>query len=192
MGKIFYISDAHVAHRNILRLDNRPFKTIEENDQAIMDNWNSVVTNDDLVVSVGDMHWGKDDAVYQYARQLNGRKIAIRGNHTIKKPSKKLRDLFEDWCDYKEITDNGKHIILCHYPILLHKAAYNPDCYMICGHVHTTRENDFLEKWSKELRDSRTESGHAYGNIINVGAMMPWMGYTPRTLDEILEAKGWK
>ena len=192
MGKIFYISDAHVSHKNILKFDNRPFKTIEENDETIMRNWNSVVTNDDLVVSLGDMHWGKDDEVYEYVKQLNGRKIAIRGNHSIKHPSKKLRSLFEDYCDYKEITDDGRHIILSHYPIMFYKAAYNPYCYMLCGHVHTTRENSFLEQWTNELRNTRCNSGDSYGNIINVGAMMPWMDYTPRTLDEIIAAKGWE
>lgn len=73
-----------------------------------------------------------------------------------------------------------------------YKSAYNPDNYMLAGHLHTTRENDFLEQWTETLRKTRINSGDSYGNIINVGCMMPWMGYTPRTLDEILEAKGWK
>ena len=60
----------------------------------------------------------------------------------------------------------------------------------LCGHVHTTRENDFLEKWRQELRDTRKNDGDSCGNIYNVGCMLPYMGYTPQTLDEILAFHG--
>ena len=58
---------------------------------------------------------------------------------------------------------------------------------MLYGHVHNTREYVFLEKLRKELRKTRTEHSHARAQFINVGCMMPWMDYTPRTLDEILD-----
>ena len=54
---------------------------------------------------------------------------------------------------------------------------------MLYGHVHNTREWKFIEKWKKELLDSGIPC-----NIINVGCMLDYMNYTPRTLDEILEA----
>ena len=57
---------------------------------------------------------------------------------------------------------------------------------MLYGHVHNTREYAFLEKLRKELQETRTERSHARAQFINVGCMMPWMDYTPRTLDEIL------
>ena len=65
---------------------------------------------------------------------------------------------------------------------------------MLCGHVHTTRENDQLEALIKELRataDVCDEHGEVInrGQIYNVGAMMPWINYTPRTLDEIIIAE---
>ena len=72
--------------------------------------------------------------------------------------------------------------------MLLYKSSYNPDCYMLCGHVHTTRENDFLNKWRAELKNSRSLNSHNCGNIINVGCMLPYMGYTPRTLARLFSA----
>lgn len=48
--------------------------------------------------------------------------------------------------------------------------------------------NDFLNKWRAELKNSRSLNSHNCGNIINVGCMLPYMGYTPRTLDEIIKA----
>ena len=58
---------------------------------------------------------------------------------------------------------------------------------MLYGHVHTTREYDYMVKLRREIKASCTEEGRCIGNWINVGCMMPWMDYTPRTLDEIIE-----
>ena len=47
---------------------------------------------------------------------------------------------------YKEITDGGRHVILSHYPTPFHKADYDLNCWMLYGHVHNTREHDFMQK----------------------------------------------
>lgn len=190
MSRTFYISDAHISHENVIKFDNRPFNSIEEMNQTIMNNWNETVKNDDVVYCLGDMHWGKADEVYEYFKQLNGKKICINGNHTLKNMPSKLKNLFADVKDYKEIKDNGRHVILSHYPIMCYKAAYNPNCWMLHGHTHVTREQELVEKWTRELIVDRTNPSRSCGHIMNVGCMMPWMGYKPRTLDEIIAA--WK
>ena len=58
---------------------------------------------------------------------------------------------------------------------------------MLYGHVHTTREYNFMVKLRREIKARHTEDGHCVGNWLNVGCMMPWMDYTPRTLVEIIE-----
>ena len=68
VNKIFYISDAHISHSNVLKFDNRPFTTIEENDRVIMENWNAVVDKNDIVYTLGDIHWGKAEEVYEYVK----------------------------------------------------------------------------------------------------------------------------
>ena len=72
-----------------------------------------------------------------------------------------------------------------------YKRANNENYFMLCGHVHATAENDCLEKLIQELRKGyQSNTGtHAAncGQIYNVGCMMPWMQYTPRTLDEIIK-----
>ena len=55
---IFYIADWHYNHANILAYDNRPFKTVEEMNTALVERWNSVVTPTDTVYVLGDMFWG--------------------------------------------------------------------------------------------------------------------------------------
>ena len=54
---------------------------------------------------------------------------------------------------------------------------------MLYGHVHNTREWELIEKWKKEMWDMEIPC-----QMINVGCMMPYMRYTPRTLEEILKA----
>ena len=183
----YYIADLHIGHENILKFDNRPFVNINEMHQTIVDNWNRVVRGDDTVYILGDFCWAKESEWPFYLGPLAGQKVLIRGNHDPKEFSRTTRKFFSDVKDYKEITDSGKHVILSHYPIPFHKADYNPDCWMLYGHVHTTREYDHMVKLRREIKASHTEDYHCVGNWINVGCMMPWMDYTPRTLDEIIE-----
>lgn len=184
----FYISDTHFNHANILKHDNRPFNSTEEMEETIVSNWNSVVGKGDMVYILGDFCWSKEESEWiRILDKLNGLKTLVLGNHDKSKMSATLKSKFADIKEYKETTDNGRKVIMCHYPILLHKKAYDKDCYMLCGHVHTTKEDVFLEKWRKELQDNCSERGDARGNIINVGCMKEYMNYTPRTLDELIK-----
>lgn len=186
----YYIADTHFRHSNVLKFDSRPFFTLEEMEKEMIKNWNNVVTKNDVVYILGDFCWGKEDEWLEILQQLKGHKVLIRGNHDLKNPSTKLKNMFQDIKDYKEITDNGRHVIMSHYPMMFYKGAYDKNTYMLCGHVHATREDKFLEKWRYELLRTRTSSGDSWGTIINVGCMKPYIDYTPRTLDEILIRMG--
>lgn len=190
-----YISDLHFGHANIIKLDNRPFASVEEMDERLIKNWNSVVQNGDTTYILGDFCWGKEPEWKRLLPQLKGNKVLIRGNHDLQSMSAELRNMFQDVKDYKEIRDNGHLVIMCHYPILLYKNSFRPDTYMLCGHVHTTIENEFLEQWRSEIWAHHNSHGKStavgYGHVANVGCMMPYMDYTPRTLDELIEAFKW-
>ena len=56
MNKIFYISDLHFGHDNIIKYDNRPFKNTKEMEEKIIENWNNTVDNDDTVYILGDVN----------------------------------------------------------------------------------------------------------------------------------------
>lgn len=183
----YYISDLHLLHENIIPFDGRPFTSVEHMSNVLIANWNNVVTNEDEVYIIGDFCWSKNDSDWiSFLKQLQGKKTLILGNHDKKSFSKDINKYFVDIKDYKEITDDGRHIILCHYPLLLYKGDYNPNAYMICGHVHTTREDDLLIQWRKEIRESRVNIWDNQGNIINVGCMKSYMSYTPRSLNYLL------
>lgn len=191
----YYIADCHFGHQGVLRFDPRPFETVEEMERVMISNWNAVVSPGDTVYILGDFCWGKADDWIRILRCLKGNKVLILGNHDLKQYPSDLRRYFADIKEYKEIPDNGsgsegRKVILSHYPIPFYKHSNNHRYYMLCGHVHTTEENDYLEKWTAELREKAVVSmdSHAsnLGQIYNVGCMMPWMDYTPRTLDEII------
>ncbi len=80
MGKIFYIADTHFSHDNIIHFCERPFKNIDEMDETLINNWNAVVGDDDVVIHLGDVFWRYDRAKV-IAPRLKGTKLLIRGNH---------------------------------------------------------------------------------------------------------------
>lgn len=191
----YYIADCHFGHKNILRFDGRPFADLYQMEEVMTMLWNAAVRKDDTVYILGDFCWGKADEWLRLVKQLNGRKVLIEGNHDLGKYPAALKNQFADIKDKLEITDHDKagvarKVILSHYPEMFYKHSCNEKYYMLCGHVHATAENDFLEKWTRELREARRNNpgftGANCGQIYNIGCMMPWMEYTPRTLDEII------
>ena len=178
----FYIADLHFGHMNIIRFDERPFRDIKEMEESIIKNWNNVVKRGDTVYILGDFCWDKSDEWVRIVDLLYGNKVLIVGNHDLTQYPAILKSKFQDITHYKEIADNGKKVIMCHYPILMYNGCGSQNCYMLCGHVHTTPENDLLEKWRGEVK-----SRYNVGNIINIGCMMPYMNYTPQTLEHIVD-----
>lgn len=182
----YYISDLHFGHTNIIRFDGRPFSSAQEMENVLIENWNRVVTKSDTVYILGDFCWNKEPEWIRILDKLNGSKVLISGNHDLKNMSSQLRRRFADVKDYKEITDNGKRIVMCHYPIMMYRSSYNPDVYMLHGHTHQTKEQTYVEEWTEELRRNIKYNYDNRGQIINVGCMMPYMNYTPRTFQELL------
>lgn len=185
----YYISDLHIGHENVIKFDNRPFKDTDEMFEAILSNWNNVVANKDTVYILGDFIWLKENMWYDIVKQFKGHKVLIKGNHDVKQFSQTTKGLFSDIKDYLEIKDNGKRVIMCHYPILFYRADYNTDMYMLYGHVHNTREMDYVQQFRKTIRKNIREEDNSCpkGQLLHVGCMEEYMNYTPRRLDEIIK-----
>ena len=82
MGKIYFTSDLHFGHENVIKFDNRPFKTVEEMDEELIRRWNAKVGKGDLVYVLGDMIWkSRNGDAEQLIKSLNGQIILIKGNH---------------------------------------------------------------------------------------------------------------
>jgi len=184
----YYISDLHIGHANVIDFDNRPFADLDEMFNTILSNWNKVVENKDTVYILGDFIWKKETEWYDIVKQFNGEKVLVRGNHDPKQFSHKTRSLFQNITDYLETHDNGRKVICCHFPMLSFKGDYMNDTYMLYGHVHNTRESVYTRLFRDILRQNiKGERGEPLGQLLHVGCMEEYMGYTPRTLDEIIK-----
>lgn len=177
MQKIFFTSDLHFGHKNIIRFDNRPFTSVEEMDTELIARWNRKVKVDDLVYILGDFSWYNDTKTAEILRELNGHKILIRGNHDS--VSGRIREEFAKVTDYEEITlKDNKHIVLCHYPIVFFN-RHHYGSYMFYGHVHNSHEWQMTDNYRRELEGLDVQC-----NMYNVGVMVN--NYEPVTFDEVL------
>lgn len=191
----FYISDTHFGWQN--KYEGRTL----EHDKLIKENWNRVVTNADNVYILGDI--GKignnQDTEYliEIIATLKGKKTLVLGNHDGTLKDIRLRQLFVEICDYKEIIDNNNgashKLVLSHYPILFWNGQHKKHIHLY-GHVHMTDEweayKDCLARTNDFFKD-KTMKGHTDCPPVvayNCGAMLPYMGYQPRTLKEIIDA----
>lgn len=144
----YYISDLHIGHANAIKFDNRPFADVNEMNNAIIENWNSRVKSNDTVYILGDFIWAKESEWPYFVGPLAGNKVLIRGNHDPRQFSRTVRNMFQDITNLKEIKDDGKHIVMCHYPIPFFRAGFSDTAYMLYGHVHRTKEYEYLTEMS--------------------------------------------
>lgn len=178
----FYIADTHFDHKNVLAFDNRPFSSVEEMNNVLIQNWNKVVGPGDHVYILGDFHWGKAKDWSRILSKLSGNKHLIRGNHDLKMPiAPEVRKHFVDVADYREIKDGDQHIVLCHYPMPAFKNMYYGWLHFY-GHVHNTAEHNMIAYFCRQVEEYYEFPQRAF----NVGCMMPYMNYTPRTMKEII------
>lgn len=174
---VFFISDLHIGHENAIRFDNRPFESLSEENNAIITNWNNAVSNDDDVYILGDFAW-KNTMALDVIRNLKGKKHLVLGNHD-QKFSSELESCFESISNYEVIVVNNQRIVLSHYPIAFWYGQHRYTV-LLYGHVHNTSEETIFREFISGLNKKGIPA-----ECYNVGCMMPYMNYTPRTLDEI-------
>jgi len=168
-----------------MAFDNRPFTDIETHDKTIIENWNNAVGIDDDVYILGDVSWHNATKTIEIFKQLNGRLHLVRGNHDSKLlRNRKLQSMFVEITDYKELSlEDGKIIVLSHYPIPCFNKHYYGS-YHLYGHVHVGWEHNMMLNIKRQMEELYTVPCNMY----NVGCMLDYMNYTPRTLNEILKA----
>ena len=174
---IFFISDLHLGHHNVLKFDGRPFKDVQEMHVELIKNWNSVVNDDDIVYNLGDLSFGNDELDKWFLYSVKGKIHHVMGNHDALKSIRKL-DRIEKIYEYgTEITVEDKdsddrsgknHIIMSHYPILSWNRAHHGSWHLH-GHCHGS-----LVKSNQDYYKRR---------VMDVGCNM--IGYTPISYDEV-------
>ena len=172
---VFFTSDLHLGHGNIINLCDRPFVDIEEMDRVLIENWNRRVKKNDTVYVMGDIVWDKKKVAY-YMEQLSGRKILVIGNHDshwVKK--EEIHDFFEMIVPYIEVHLNCHPITMCHYPMLEWRSSREilprKLGYHIYGHIHNRVADEYIPTYRQF-------------NALNAGVDVN--GFAPVTFDELI------
>jgi len=140
---IWVISDTHFNHSNMLKFldkDNKPvrvFSSVEEMNEKMVNNWNSVVSPGDKVYHLGDVFMGSEDWFKRHWPRLNGRKRLVVGNHDNIKflASGGFFDKVEMWRVFKDFG-----IVLTHVPI--HTDSFRKVKINVHGHIHEKQSPD--------------------------------------------------
>lgn len=162
-GKIFFTSDMHFGHDGIIQFAGRPFENVTEMDDCLIRNWNKSVPDDGFVFILGDIGFAPAKRIKEIFKQLNGRKILIRGNHDSNYSESLLNSLFEEIHDllYIRIQDESTHrytyIVLSHYPMLDWQSSFRGS-WQLFGHLHTRNIPEF-QTFQTHLFDKQYDVG---------------------------------
>jgi calcineurin-like phosphoesterase family protein len=166
---VFFTSDTHFNHKNIIEYCDRPFDSIEEHDEYLIEQWNKTVSSKDHVYHLGDFaFWKNNIDPDKIASRLNGKKYLIIGNHDKKLPDKHFTILGHYYELNPKSFDNETKIlpiILCHYPFHSWNRAYHGSWHLY-GHVHgKNEENDTFSLRMDVGVDSNDFSPVSYDEI---------------------------
>lgn len=145
---IYFISDTHFNHENIIKYCNRPFNNVEEMNEAIIAKWNEVIKEDDEVYHLGDFALGRKENIAKITSKLNGVKYIIRGNHD-RWSAKTYEELGFKVLRNPPIRIDSHKIILSHIPI---PDKQMPEGYInVHGHIHNKKLYECIEKYEPSL-----------------------------------------
>ena len=142
--KIYFTSDLHFGHRNVLRFCNRPWTDEKEMGPALIANWNAVVSDNDIVFVLGDTFWFNDSrAIKKTLSQLKGKTIyIIPGNHDEFEHYPRIILCHDVVCCW--VTQDGRkkrEIWMSHYPMMTWPHREN-GALQFFGHIHSNPDRD--------------------------------------------------
>lgn len=184
MGKIFCTSDCHFNHVNIIKYEPETrghFANPTEMNEAIIANWNSVVSPEDTVYVLGDLCMGKLDAIPAIIKRLNGKIILIRGNHDTNNRIKLYKELGIEVKDIAYLEYKGKFFVMCHFPMTNPEFTKmvvkdNSEVVMLYGHIHSNAPKGYV--------DGSYHVGMDTNNLTPISLHQIWKECWPEDMNE--------
>lgn len=127
---IWFTSDTHFDHANILKYTNRPFASIDEMNETLVANWNALVVSGDVVYHLGDFAFHRHA---EFAKRLNGVIVLVEGSHD--RMSAKERKAFTWVGPRHEIKLDDNEITLSHYAMRTWPKSHYGTWHLY-GHSH--------------------------------------------------------
>lgn len=146
MQNIWFTSDHHFGHKNIIRFCERPFDSVEEMNEALIKRWNEKVQPHDRVYHLGDVALCSAEKLNSILDRLNGQIYLIKGNHegaatSCAKRFQWVKDYFELTIKDESLPKGKQKIILCHYAMRTWNGSHH-GTYQLYGHSHGTLPDD--------------------------------------------------
>lgn len=132
---IFFTSDLHLGHKNIIKYSNRPFSSIDEMDSTIINNYNSVVKQGDTVYDLGDFSFRNPK---YYLDRFVVQPIRIKGSHDHDLKDNAPRMLVLQLKDLVVLSEQlvyAMSITLCHYAMRSWEQSHYGTWHLF-GHHH--------------------------------------------------------
>lgn len=190
--KLYFTSDLHFGHKNVLTFCDRPFSDVKEMGRKLIENWNNVVSNNDTAFILGDLFWFNDShSIKKVLGELQGKDIyIIAGNHDDFKSYHRvvderihlLGDTVEIWVAglYVGKPSKQEEIFLSHCPVMTwpHRCRGVVNLF---GHIHSgprtkAEEDQGLPLWEGQQYDVGVDNNE----------------YTPIEIHEIYQKLGRK
>lgn len=180
--QVWFTSDLHFGHRNVLRFCNRPWTDEKEMQKGLIENWNNTVGDNDIVFVLGDTFWFNESrTIKKVLDQLRGKDIYILpGNHDEFESYHRVIDprihLCADvvCCWFTQEGQPKREVWLSHYPMMTWPHREN-GAWQLFGHIH-----------SKPGRDEGVDQDlQLHWNQADVGC--DYWGWKPVSLDHLTQ-----
>lgn len=137
---VFFTSDTHFWHKNILEFCKRPFKSIEEMNEELIKRWNNKVNEDSIIFHLGDFAFCGSQQFNEILERLKGHIYLCVGNHDFKNLRQGYMGKFEMVNLKYFLRVDDRPIILNHEPLLCYGGTYRrkeDSVWQLYGHVHS-------------------------------------------------------
>lgn len=182
---IYFTSDLHLYHNNIINFENRSFGSVEEMNSALIATWNNTIKPDDIVYNLGDFIFGGITRWKEILPQLNGKMRLILGNHDDRKVVRKLatEGYFDEFHEVGTfIKVNGYSLNLTHYPM---EIGNRPRSFSISGHIHSTPSR-LLTQVNVGI-DSPLNFNRPFSQPISLDELITYLDYINPKIEEIFK-----
>ena len=173
-GKVWVTSDIHYSHKNICRgvtnwrtqdgqipiNSTRDFQSIDQMNDALVNNINFKVGQNDTLIILGDIAFGGFESIGKFLDRLVCKNIhLVLGNHDhhIRNNRENIQELFISVSDYLQVRINNQDFVLSHYPFASWNGL-NKGVIHLHGHVHLSNQN----KWGNGKRLDVGVDGNGY------------------------------
>lgn len=137
--KLYFTSDTHFGHKNVIQYSNRPYDSVELMNEEFIARWNSVVPIDGVVFHLGDFSFLNASDAKKIVERLNGKIILIKGNHDKRQNIISNGELIFEKC-YTQLELNIASSEYAKYRfILTHMPLEYSRMINIHGHCHGSK-----------------------------------------------------